>query len=217
MALDSLPETLRIAVVDNNHIVRAGLTAFLEEDRTLEITGGFGSGQDAIDALSRLAQPVDVAVLEYQLPDASSTALCGRLLAQGLARRVVFLACDPDEHVARACLAAGARGFLTKSVSGAELAEAIRVVARGWAVLSPDVTVQLIDWVRSADGDGDGLTADESALLRWVAQGLSNKQIGEKLFISESAVKLGLRRVMRKLGVRRRWEAVAAAADRGSL
>jgi DNA-binding NarL/FixJ family response regulator len=218
-AMGVSPErVLRVALVDDHEVVLSGLLAILEREPDVSVVGSFRSAEEALQGLHLLDDKPDVVVLDQSLPGMSGVAACRQILGDDLAGAAILLTSFSSEDVLRTCLAAGARGFMTKSVAGTELAAAIRAVARGEAVLSSDVTLTVIEWARDTpEGTGNSLTEDEIEIVRRIARGMSNRQISDDLYTSESAIKVSVRRIMRKLGVRRRWEAVAVSIDRGLL
>ena len=213
--------TIRVVVVDDQEVVRSGFAALLETQADLEVVGTAGDGAEAFD-LCRKQQP-DVALMDVRMPTMDGLEATRRVVAEpDNGTRVLMLTTfDLDEYVYEA-LAAGASGFLLKDATAEALFEAVRVVARGDALLAPSVTRRLIgefarlhpatplqpDRIRE-------LTPRETEVLRLIAEGLSNGAIAERLVVSEETVKTHVSRVLTKLGLRDRAQAVVVAYESG--
>jgi DNA-binding NarL/FixJ family response regulator len=193
----------------------------LEAHDDIEVVGEAANGEQAIDGARRLRP--DVVLMDIRMPELDGIAATRKITAAdaGHAARILILTTfDLDEYVYDA-LAAGASGFLLKGVSAEQLVDAIRVVARGDALLAPAVTKRLIeDFSRArpvrADVPGlDELTARERQVLGLIARGLSNAEIAEELILGETTVKTHVARVLMKLGLRDRVQAVVLAYESG--
>jgi DNA-binding NarL/FixJ family response regulator len=209
---------IRIAIVDDQALVRSGFRMILEAQQDFDVVGEAENGRDAVDVV--LASSIDVVLMDVRMPELDGIEATARIIREKPDTRVLILTTfDLDEYVARA-LRAGASGFLLKDVRPAQLVEAIRVVAGGDALLAPTITRRLLDrFAASLDAgpppDLAGLTERELEILRLVAEGLSNAEIADRLFLGESTVKTHVSAVLRKLGVRDRVQAVIAAYDAG--
>ncbi|MGC4957256.1 response regulator [Actinomadura citrea] len=202
---------LRIIVVDDHTVMRAGVVALLAADPGIEIVGEAGDGLAAI-ALAERLRP-DVALLDLRMPvldGVAATAEIGRLGT----RVLVLTTYDTDTEIERA-IEAGAIGYLLKDTTRDQLVDAIRAAARGETVLAPRVAEKLVARMRRPEPAA--LTAREVEVLRAVADGLSNAEIGRRLVIAEATVKTHLLRVFAKLDVGDRTHAVVVAMDRGLL
>jgi DNA-binding NarL/FixJ family response regulator len=213
--------TIRVVVVDDQEVVRSGFAALLETQADLEVVGTAGDGAEAID-LCREQEP-DVALMDVRMPTMDGLEATRRVVTEpDNGTRVLMLTTfDLDEYVYEA-LAAGASGFLLKDATAEALFEAVRVVARGDGLLAPSVTRRLIgefarlrpatplqpDRIRE-------LTPRETQVLRLIAEGLSNGDIAERLVVSEETVKTHVSRVLTKLGLRDRAQAVVVAYESG--
>ena len=217
---------IRVLVVDDHPVVREGLVAVLGDQPDVVVVGSGATAEAAIDLAAR-ARP-DVVLLDLELPGLDGVAAIPRLAAAGRERRptdtgetaetrvLVFTAYDTDERVFGA-IEAGAAGYLLKGASVDEIVRAIRDVHAGGSHLAPRVAAKVVGAVgrgRRADG---ALTEREREVLRLVADGLQNKQIGRALGISERTVKYHLTAIMTRLGADNRAQAVAIATGRGLL
>jgi DNA-binding NarL/FixJ family response regulator len=212
---------IRVLVCDDQALVRSGFQMILEAQPDMEVVGEPENGREAIDLANRLLP--DVILMDVRMPNLDGVEATRRLVAQGTEARVLILTTfDLDEYVYDA-IRAGASGFLLKDVRPAQLVEAIRVVAAGDALLAPSVTRRLLD--RFADvlpGRDQGpppelsaLTQRELEVLKLVAAGLSNAELAERLFLSETTVKTHVSSVLRKLNLRDRVQAVVLAYEAG--
>lgn len=211
-------ERIRVMVVDDHEVVRAGVSALVERQADMLVVESLGSGEDAIEALQS-ARP-DVVVLDQRLPGISGAATCREILRRRPATAVVMLTTFVDDAVVHACIVAGARAFLLKGTASDELIDAIRATARGESVLAPEIVGRVLEWARAAraiHGSGPSLAPHEVVTLAFAAQGMTNREIARKLGVSEGSAKLYLRSVMRKLGVRERSEAVATGIRLGVI
>ncbi|MFB9679341.1 response regulator [Streptosporangium vulgare] len=212
--------SIRVLVADDQALVRGGFRMILEARADLEVVGEAGDGREAATLVERLRP--DVVLMDVRMPGVDGLEATRRIVASGSPARVIVLTTyDVDESVF-AALRAGASAFLLKDVRPAELVEAIRVVARGDALLAPSVTRRLLDRFVTVLPDPDGsppdlgsLTGREVEVLRLVALALSNAEIAERLVLTEATVKTHVSSVLRKLGLRDRVQAVVLAYDVG--
>ncbi|HZB50911.1 MAG TPA: response regulator transcription factor [Mycobacteriales bacterium] len=210
---------LRVLVVDDQDVVRAGFAALLATQPDFVVVGTAADGAEAV-RLSRERRP-DVALMDVRMPVLDGIEATRRIAAGSDRPRIVMLTTfDLDEHV-YAALSAGASGFLLKDVTAEGLFAAVRVVAAGDALLAPTVTRRLIGEflrVRPAarvTAPLAALTPRETEVLRLVAEGLSNAEIAARLVVSDQTVKSHVSRVLAKLGLRDRAQAVVAAYESG--
>jgi DNA-binding NarL/FixJ family response regulator len=214
--------TLRIAIVDDQHLVRAGFRMILDAEEDLEVIGEAGDGLAGVDLVRR--ETPDVALMDIRMPHRDGIEATRELLGQGSTTRIVILTTfDLDEYVF-AALRAGASGFLLKDTPPEDLVSAVRTVATGEALLSPSITSRVIAaFVEGATSFGEAveppelgtLTEREREVLGWIARGHSNAEIAEKLFVSETTVKTHVGRVLAKLQLRDRVQAVVYAYEHG--
>jgi len=204
---------IRVLIVDDHPIVREGVTGVLAREADIDVVGEADTLDQGLQ-LDAARQP-DVVLLDLKLP--GTTALEGVTSFAGRGRGiVVFTAHDADEEVFGA-IRGGARGYLLKGSPAAEIAQAIRQVHAGESYLSPRIAAKLVKDVAQPRGRTGVLSARERGVLRLVAAGLSNRQIGETLSITERTVKFHVTAILNKLGAENRAQAVAIAAERGLL
>jgi DNA-binding NarL/FixJ family response regulator len=209
---------IRVGIADDQDLVRAGFETILAASSGLEVVGTAGDGIEAVE-LAGTARP-DVLLLDIRMPRLDGLAALPRILAASPDTRVLVLTTfDLDEYVYEA-LRGGASGFLLKDVRRDQLVDAVRVVARGDALLHPAVTRRLIaDLVtgRTVAPLDDPLTGRERETLQLIARGLTNAEIAAELFFSEHTVKTHVSNVLMKLGLRDRVQAVIHAYESGAV
>jgi DNA-binding NarL/FixJ family response regulator len=212
---------ITVAIADDQPLVRSGLRMILEGEPDMEVVGEAADGAQAVALVA--ARTPDVLLLDVQMPARDGLDAMADIAAAGSATRVIMLTTfDLDEYVYRA-MRAGASGFLLKDMAGEDIVGAVRQVARGaGALLAPAVTRRLVDRYTSdrpqpVPADLDRLTPRERDVLRLVARGLSNAEIAAELFIGETTVKTHVARVLMKLGLRDRVQAVVVAHDSGLM
>ena len=209
-----------VVVVDDQALVRGGFRMILDARDDIEVTGEAGDGTEAGELVDRL-QP-DVVLMDIRMPGMDGIEATRRIAASGSLTRVVVLTTyDLDEYVF-AAVRAGASGFLLKDVRPGELADAVRVVAAGEALLAPSATRRLLDRFAGtlpdpgpAPEELEELTERELEVFRLVALALSNAEIAKRLVLTEATVKTHVSSVLRKLGLRDRVQAVVHAYDVG--
>ncbi len=204
---------IRILLVDDHPVVRHGVRGMLDAEPDLTVVGEASSGAAGVAAAAELAP--DVVLMDLRMPDGDGVEATGRILARLPRTRVVVLTTyETDRDILRA-IEAGACGYLLKDASPAELADAVRAAARGETVLAPSVASTLVRQVRAPAPPA--LSAREAQVLRLVAEGRTNADIGRELFISEATVKTHLLRVFAKLDVADRTAAVTRAMALGMI
>ena len=213
---------IRLVVADDQELVRDGFCSILGREPDLQVAGQAADGVEAIAATAR-TRP-DVVLLDVRMPVMDGLQAGRRILAAAGAPRVLMLTTfDADEYVYEA-LRFGASGFLLKDVRSGELVEAVRTVAAGQALLSPSITRRLIErFVRAGPGSAPppaavtALTPREREVLLLIAEGLSNAEIAERLYLSEATVKTHVNRLLSKLSLRDRVQAVVLAYETGLI
>jgi DNA-binding NarL/FixJ family response regulator len=210
--------TVRVLLVDDEQLVRTGLRMILGSEPGLVVVGEAGDGEEALAAVAALDP--DVVLLDLRMPVLDGISTTRALVARGVRARVLVLTTfDTDRNVVEA-LHAGAIGFLLKDAPADQLVAAIRAAATGDAVLAPTVARRVAEELarrRTPEGIGrlDVLTERERDVLGRMAEGLSNAEIAHRLFISEGTVKTHVARILQKLGVRDRLQAVVLAYRAG--
>ncbi|MGV4986268.1 response regulator [Streptomyces sp. NPDC001709] len=212
---------IRVLIVDDQQMVRQGFSVLLGTQPGIEVVGQAVDGLDAIAQTAELSP--DVVLMDIRMPELGGIEATRLITAEHPAIRVLVLTTfDLDEYVYEA-LRAGASGFLLKDASAEKLAEAVRVVAAGDALLAPGITRRLIAEFSRLDGSrraplkkrvGD-LTERETEVLALIAQGLSNAEIAERLVVAEQTVKTHVGRILVKLGLRDRTQAAVFAYESG--
>jgi DNA-binding NarL/FixJ family response regulator len=231
--MSEVPAPIRVALVDDQHLVRSGFGMLINSQPDLEVVAEAGNGIEAVQALSATA--ADVVLMDVRMPGMDGIEATRRILEQAAAQPsgsqraeikiVVLTTFDLDEY-ALAAIQAGASGFLLKDAPPEELLEAIRTVYRGDAVIAPSTTRRLLDHVapllrtqapeRSEHAAAvERLTAREREVFQLIAQGQSNPEIAAGLFLSEATVKTHVGHILAKLGARDRVQVVVIAYETG--
>ena len=211
---------VRVLLVDDDALMRAGLAAILSSDESVEVVGEAANGRDAVERVRQLRP--DVVLMDVRMPDLDGIAATQEAVAASPDTRVVILTTFEDDDYIFGALTAGASGFLLKRTSPEDLLAAITAVAAGDSLLSPSVTRRVIDrMARLPTGEAvlderlEQLTPREREVLEQVARGLSNGEIAEALVIEESTVKTHVKRILMKLRLRDRVQAVIFAYESG--
>jgi DNA-binding NarL/FixJ family response regulator len=204
---------IRILLVDDHPVVRHGLRGMLETEADLSVVGEAGDGAAGV-ALAVRERP-DIVLMDLRMPGGDGVAATGQILARLPGTRVIVLTTYESDHDILRAIEAGACGYLLKDASPAELAGAVRAAVRGETVLAPSVASTLVRQVRSPGPPP--LSAREAQVLRLVARGLTNADIGRELLISEATVKTHLLRAFAKLDVADRTAAVTKAMSYGMI
>ncbi|MGF1472278.1 MAG: response regulator [Rubrobacteraceae bacterium] len=207
-----MDEKIKILVADDHPMLREGLVAVLDTRPDFEVVGEAADGGETV-RLARKLEP-DVILLDLEMPGMDGVAVLEELGAGGSdARGIVFTAYDTDERILGA-LRAGARGYLLKGSSRQEIFDAIRTVHSGGSLLQPVALNRLLEHAGRTP-DPEPLTPREREVLNLLAEGLSNREISARLFVTERTAKFHVSSILSKLGAANRTEAVAVAAQRG--
>ena len=213
---------IRVFLLDDHEVVRRGLHDLLESEGDIEVVGESGSVKEAIARIPALRP--DVAVLDGRLPDGSGIDVCREVRSIDPNIKALILTSYDDDEALFAAIMAGAAGYVLKQVSGQDLVSAIRQVAAGGSLLDPSVVSRVMDRIREGEPSEPEelkrLTSQERRILELVAEGLTNREIGERLFLAEKTVKNYMSSLLAKLGFERRTQAAVFAAkmldDQGS-
>jgi DNA-binding NarL/FixJ family response regulator len=202
----------RVFLLDDHEIVRRGLRELIEQEPDLEIVGEAGTAEEAYGRIPP-TRP-DVAVLDVRLPDGDGVEVCREIRSRHPEIKCLMLTSFADDEALFSAILAGASGYLLKQVKGTDLVDAIHKVGRGESLLDPSVTARVLEHLRRPQGPDElsGLTEQERRVLDLIAEGLTNRQIGERMFLAEKTIKNYVSNLLAKLGMSRRSEAAAYAA-----
>lgn len=206
-------EKIRVYLLDDHEIVRQGIRTLLEAAGDIEVVGESGSAVDAANRIPALRP--DVAVLDGRLPDGSGIEVCRTVRAVDPAIQALILTSFDDDEALFSAIMAGAAGYVLKEVKSSDLLSAIRHVAAGQSLIDPALTARVLERVRNPVTTAPelaDLTEQELKLLEYITEGLTNKEIGEQMFLAEKTVKNYVSTVLAKLGVERRTQAAVLAS-----
>ena len=205
--------TIRVYLLDDHEVVRQGLKTFLESSGDIEVIGESGLASEAAARIPALR--TDVAILDARLPDGSGIDVCRIVRGVDPHIRALILTSYDDDEALFAAIMAGASGYILKEATGQDLIGAVRHVAAGHSLIDPILTERVLDRVRNGPETAPelaNLTEQELKLLELVAEGLTNRQIGERMFLAEKTVKNYVSAMLAKLGLERRTQAAVFAA-----
>jgi len=203
---------IRVFLVDDHEVVRRGVCELLESADDLEVVGEAGTAAEALQRVP--ATSPDVAVLDVRLPDGTGVEVCRDLRSLIPALRCLMLTSFNDDEALFGAIMAGASGYVLKEVRGSDLVESIRRVAAGQSLLDPLVTARVLERLRNPPADAltASLSSQESTILSHLADGLTNRQIAEQMYLAEKTVKNYVSNVLAKLGMNHRTQAAVYAA-----
>jgi DNA-binding NarL/FixJ family response regulator len=204
---------IRVFLLDDHEVVRRGLRELLEDQPDIEVVG---EAESAAAALRRIpALRVDVAVLDARLGDGSGIDVCREIRSRDESIRAIILTSYDDDDALFAAIMAGAAGYVLKQIHGTDLVDGIRRVAAGQSLLDPALVARVLQRVRDGSGPPDelaALTEQERKILACIAEGMTNRQIGQRLYLAEKTVKNYVSSLLAKLGLQRRTQAAVLAA-----
>lgn len=202
----------RVFLLDDHEVVRRGLRELLESEYDLVVVGEAGTAEEAYRRIP--ATSPDIAVLDVRLPDGDGVEVCREIRSSHPEIACLILTSYADDEALFSAIMAGAAGYVLKQVRGTDLVDGIRRVARGESLLDPRVTARVLERVRRNDEPEElaSLTNQERRILDLIAEGLTNRQIGERMYLAEKTVKNYVSNLLAKLGMSRRTEAAVYAA-----
>jgi DNA-binding NarL/FixJ family response regulator len=204
--------TIRVFLLDDHEVVRRGVRELIESEDDMSVVGEAGTAEEAFGRIP--ATSPTVAVLDVRLPDGDGIEVCREIRSKHDEIACIMLTSFADDEAVYAAIMAGAAGYVLKQVRGSDLIEGIRRVAGGESLLDPSVTTRLLDRLRHRGDDDElaNLSDQERKILDLIAEGLTNRQIGERMFLAEKTVKNYVSNLLAKLGMSRRTEAAVYAA-----
>jgi two-component system, NarL family, response regulator DevR len=215
-----MADAIRVIVCDDHSIVREGLKAVLNDGETFVVVGEASDGQQAVE-VARRVKP-DVALMDLQMPELGGIDAAKLIMVESPKTKIIALTTFADEKLVVECLKVGVHGYVIKDVEKMELKRHIQAVYRGEAIIDPKVTSVLMARVRTgsaAAGDRAEapLSPQQLSILKYVAQGHSNREIADKMGLSENTVKGHVAEILHRLGVKNRVEAAILASEKGWL
>jgi two-component system response regulator DevR len=205
---------ITVFLLDDHEVVRRGVADVLEGDPGISV---IGEAKNAAEALARVpALRPDVAILDVRLPDGDGVSVCRELRSRMPELKVIMLTSYSDDEALFEAIMAGASGYLLKQILGQDLVTAVRTVARGGSLLDPTATTAVLERLRRAAepvGPLATLSEQERTVLELIGQGLTNRQIGERMFLAEKTVKNYVSHLLAKLGLERRTQAAVLATE----
>ncbi|WP_214105551.1 response regulator transcription factor [Acrocarpospora catenulata] len=204
---------IQVFLVDDHEVVRRGVAALLESEDDIEVVGEAGTAESAVARISALRP--DVAVLDVRLPDGSGVDVCREVRSRMPELACLMLTSYADDDALFDAVMAGASGYVLKQIHGSDLVGAVRTVAGGQSLLDPRTTAAMLQRLRAQAARKDPLGAlsdQERQILELIGEGLTNRQIGERLFLAEKTVKNYVSNLLGKLSMERRTQAAALAA-----
>lgn len=206
------PQRIRVFLLDDHEIVRRGIRELLESEGDIEVVGEAGLAEDALRRIPAVRP--QVAILDGRLPDGSGIDVCREIRSRHPEITALILTSYDDDDALFAAIMAGAAGYLLKQVRGHDLIDTVRRVAAGQSTLDPHVTAQVLERVRNgpaSDPELDQLTSQEQKILELIGEGLTNRQIAERMFLAEKTVKNYVSSLLSKLGLTSRTQAAIFA------
>jgi DNA-binding NarL/FixJ family response regulator len=205
--------SVRVFLLDDHEIVRRGVRELLESNDDIEVVGEAGTAEEGMARIP--AVKPDVAVVDMRLPDGNGVEVCREVRSRDESIQCLILTSFADDEALFDSIMAGAAGYLLKQIKGTDLVDAIRRVATGQSLLDPNVTTRVLERLRKGPEEDERLarlTEQERKILDLIAEGLTNRQIGERMFLAEKTVKNYVSNLLAKLGMERRTEAAVFAA-----
>lgn len=211
------PVTIRVFLLDDHEVVRRGIAELLSAHGQIEIVGEAANAEQALDRLPSVAP--DVAVLDVQLPDGDGIEVCAQLVPQLPNTKFLILTSFLDDEAMMRAIVAGASGYVLKEIRGTDLTAAVVTVAEGGSLMDPQTTARVMSQIRDQATKVDpldSLTDQERKILNLIGAGMTNKEIGDELFLAEKTVKNYVSSILSKLGLQRRTQAAVLVAKSGN-
>jgi DNA-binding NarL/FixJ family response regulator len=205
--------TIKVFLLDDHEIVRRGVRELLETVDDFEVVGEAGTAEEGLSRIPP-TKP-DVAIIDMRLPDGNGVEVCREVRSREPEVQCLILTSFADDEALFDSIMAGAAGYLLKQIKGTDLVDAIRRVASGQSLLDPEITARVLERLRKGDEEDERvarLTDQERKILDLIAEGMTNRQIAERLFLAEKTVKNYVSNLLSKLGMERRTEAAVFAA-----
>jgi two-component system, NarL family, response regulator DevR len=203
--------TIRVFLLDDHEVVRRGVRELLEAEDDIEVVGEAATAEEAYGRIP--ATSPNVAILDVRLPDGDGVEVCREIRSKHPEIACLMLTSYADDEALFSAIMAGAAGYVLKQVRGTDLVDGVRQVGRGESLLDPSLTTRVLERLRHPEPDElAGLTDQERRILDLISEGMTNRQIGEQLFLAEKTVKNYVSNLLAKLGMSRRSEAAAYAA-----
>ncbi len=205
--------TVRVFLVDDHEVVRRGVRSLIDNESDLLVVGEAGSASEALVRIPP-TKP-DVAIIDVRLPDGNGVEVCREIRSRHPEIKCLILTSFADDEALFDAIMAGADGYLLKQIKENDLVDAVRRVASGQSLLDPQVTARVLERLRRPPAEDErlaALTDQERKILDLIAEGLTNRQIGERIFLAEKTVKNYVSNLLAKLGMERRTEAAVFAA-----
>ena len=211
------PAVIRVFLLDDHELVRRGIRELLESEGDIVVVGESGSAQEAARRIPALRP--DVAILDGRLPDGSGIDVCREIRSVDPSIKALILTSYDDDDALFAAIMGGASGYILKQVRGNDFVDTVRRVAAGQSTLDPAMTAQVLERVRTGppqDRELEGLTAQEQRILELIGEGLTNRQIAERMYLAEKTVKNYVSSMLAKLGLTSRTQAAIFATKHPS-
>jgi two-component system response regulator DevR len=205
--------TIRVFLLDDHEIVRRGLRELIDATDDMEVVAEAGTAEEALGRIP--ATSPDVAVLDVRLPDGDGVEVCREVRSRLPQLQCLMLTSYADDEALFDAIMAGAAGYVLKQIRGTELVDAIRKVASGQSLLDPNVTARVLERLRTGSPEDErleSLTDQERRILDLLAEGLTNREIAERMYLAEKTVKNYVSNLLSKMGMQRRTEAAVYAA-----
>ena len=207
-------ETIRVFLVDDHEVVRRGVTALLEAESDIAVVGEAGTAEQSLARVAAVRP--DVAVLDVRLPDGSGVEVCREIRSRHPEVACLMLTSFADDEALLHAVMAGAAGYVLKQIHGSDLVGAVRTVASGASLLDPRSTARLLERMRGESRRADpleALTAQERQIVELIGDGLTNREIGKRLYLAEKTIKNHVSNLLAKLGMKRRTQVAVLATE----